>query len=249
MSIPVLLYYKLIPLSNLDQIMAEQRQLCEGLGLKGRILISTEGINGTVAGERDSIEKYKEFMWSNANFSGTIFKESLSDTNPFPKLKVKVRSEIISLYAKVDLTNRAPYISPTELHNLYESGEEFYIIDTRNTYESVEGTFEGSIAPDMNHFRELPKKVKDLADLKNKKVVTFCTGGIRCEKAATYLKQKGFEDVYQLEGGIVNYIMQYPEKYFKGDCYVFDDRMRLTQDEIAKHGVISPDPQFQAQLS
>jgi UPF0176 protein len=242
----VLLYYKFVEISNPQEVADWQRALCQRLSLKGRILVGVEGINGTVAGEREAIEEYKKEVWANSYFFDLIFKESQADGNPFPKLKVKVRAEIISIHhEKVTVAERAPYISPDQLEKLFASDEEFYIVDTRNNYESIEGTFEGAITPNIEHFRHLSKEVDSLKSLKNKKIVTCCTGGIRCEKASALLRQEGFSEVYQLEGGIVSYIMKYPNSHYKGDMYVFDDRMRLTQQEIATNGVISRAPQSQ----
>jgi UPF0176 protein len=245
MDFVVLLYYSFTPIADPQAFAQDQRSLCLSLGLKGRILIGGEGLNGTVAGTAEATNAYKEALWADTRFQAMEFKESHSAAIPFPKLKIKVRQEIISLHDEfLDLDNRGKYISPEELQKLYEGGEEFYIVDARNNYESNEGSFKDAVTPDINHFRELPAMIEDFAELKDKKVVTYCTGGIRCEKATALLKQKGFSEVYQLHGGIVSYIMQYPNQYFQGDCYVFDDRMRVTQEELATRGAVSRFPQF-----
>ena len=244
MVFTVLLYYHFVPIENPEELVTQQRALCEKLELKGRILIGEEGINGTVAGLPEQIEAYKQGVWEDPRFTTMVFKESKAETMPFPKLKIKLRPEIISLHQEVRVKHAADsYRTPEQLHALYESGEEFYLLDARNKYESDEGGFKGAVLPAINHFRELPKILDSIKDLRDKKIVTYCTGGIRCEKASALLQEYGFDKVYQLEGGIVSYIMQYPDTYFEGDCYVFDDRMRLTQQEIAKNGAISQAPQ------
>ena len=246
MEFVVLLYYAFVPISDPTQFMDSQLELCTNLGLKGRILVGDEGVNGTVSGPSEATQAYKEVMWADERFLTMEFKESCSDVVPFPKLKVKARAEIISLHdASLDLEDKGEYISPDNLHALYQTGEEFYILDARNNYESIEGSFKGAVTPDINHFRDLPGVINAYDELKGKKIVTYCTGGIRCEKASALLRQRGFKDVYQLEGGIVSYIMKYPNTNFEGDCYVFDDRMRLTQEEIATHGAVSRAPQCQ----
>lgn len=238
----VLLYYKFVDISNSSDVVKEHQELCASLNLKGRVLIGSEGINGTVAGLRDEIETYKESMWKNPLFLDISFKESNSQENPFPKLQVKERTEVISLSkGKLSVKDGGEHISPTQLKELYDSGEEFYVFDTRNNYESIEGAFKDSITPNIDNFRDLPKALRNFKELKDKKIVTVCTGGIRCEKATVVFKKQGFTNVSQLDGGIVNYIHQYPGEYFEGDCYVFDNRMRLTQEQIAE-GTISSSP-------
>jgi UPF0176 protein len=246
MPYTVLLYYKFTQIENPEQFRKAHVQACLELGLTGRILVGDEGLNGTVAGLPDQTEAYKALLWADPRFEDMVFKESLSEANPFPKMKVKARKEIISLYEdRVTVQEKSEYVTPDQLQALYESGEEFYVFDTRNTYETIEGTFEGAVAPEIDNFRELPKVLDQFSELKDKKVVTVCTGGIRCEKASALLKQNGFSDVYQLEGGIVSYIHKYPDAHFEGDCYVFDDRMRLSQKEIAE-GKISLSPKTTA---
>jgi UPF0176 protein len=244
-SYTVLLYYAFlhIPEWEAKGLWQSQKELTTQLGLKGRILIGEEGINGTVAGDLESIQAYKQACWGHELLKDIVFKESSAHSVPFPKMKVKYRKEIITLQQDaVRQQDAAPYITPDQLHALYQSGQEFYIIDTRNDYEWQEGTFVDALTPAIANFRELPQVVQDYTDLKEKKVVTVCTGGIRCEKASALFRQYGFTDVYQLEGGIVSYIQQYPNQYYQGDCHVFDDRMRLTQAEIAQHGRLSLPP-------
>lgn len=239
MNYRVLLYYKFVTIADPQEVLEEQREFCNSLELKGRILIGEEGINGTVAGTPEHIKEYQEAMWGSPYFKDIVFKESDSEIQPFPKMSIKVRSEVITIQRKkVAVENGGEHISPDGLEALYESGEEFYVFDTRNNYESIEGAFKDSITPDIDNFRELPKALNKFKELRDKKIVTVCTGGIRCEKATVIFKEKGFKNVYQLDGGIVNYINKYPGRYFEGDCYVFDDRMRLSQEEIAE-GVIS----------
>jgi len=245
----VLLYYHFVHIDDAESFWRDHKKLCQDLDLKGRILIASEGLNGTVAGTSENIALYKKILWQDSRFATMTFKESPAETVPFQKLKIKLRPEVISLHQDVPLDPhaRGEYISPAELEALYNSNEEFYIVDARNVYESDVGAFNGAILPEIQNFRELPDSVASLSELRHKKVVTYCTGGIRCEKASSLLKNKGFQDVYQLEGGIVSYLMQFPNSNFQGSCYVFDDRMQLTQDEIARHGSVSRRLEYQEQ--
>lgn len=228
--IDVLLYYKFVEIADPEFEVLQHKLVCAGIGLTGRILIANEGINGTVAGTRAQLKAYINYMNAHPLFADVVFKRTPAGKLPFHKLIVKYRDEIITLGKKVDLQNTAPYVEPEKLHAMYENGEDFVVVDMRNDYEHRVGRFEGSVEPGTAKFYELPEKVENLKDLKGKKVVTVCTGGIRCEKASALLKEEGFEDVYQLEGGIVKYLEKYPDGHFKGKNFVFDDRMVTNTD-------------------
>lgn len=209
-----------------------QRELCEKLGLKGRIIVASEGINGTVEGERENTEKYIAAMREDARFADIHWKRSEGTGSAFPKLSVKTRKEIVSLHLEdggvcdIDPNQiTGIHLKPEELHEWIRTGKEFFIVDMRNAYEHKVGHFEGSILPAMENFRDLPKLVKEISHLKNKTVLTVCTGGVRCEKASGFLITQGFTDVYQLDGGIVSYMERYPNEDFKGKLYVFDGRV------------------------
>lgn len=225
----VLLYYKYVQIEEPWVVQKEQVALCEKLNLKGRIIVAKEGINGTVEGLTKDTEKYAKAMQKSKYFKGISFKKSEGTGNAFRKLSVKARSEVVSARL-VDLNpneTTGKYISADELHAWFESKKEFYIVDMRNDYEYSSGHFEGFIPSGIHNFYNLPDVLPRLAHLKNKTVVTVCTGGIRCEKASGFLVENGFNDVYQLKDGIHTYMEKYPNKHFKGKLYVFDNRLTV----------------------
>jgi UPF0176 protein len=222
----VLLYYKYVHLADPEAERLAQRALCERLGLKGRILLGAEGINGTVAGTREATDEYRAAMAAHPAFADIEYKVDQYDANPFPRLRIKVRPEIVSLGVDVDLKNTAKHVSPAEFNELLKDPD-VILFDARNNYESAIGKFKGAITPDINLFKDLPEALKQYEDLKTKKIVTYCTGGIRCEKASAYMKEQGFQDVSQLDGGIIKYAQAYPDAAWEGECFVFDDRMSV----------------------
>lgn len=228
----VLLYYKYVRILDPEAEKERQKNLCEKFDLLGRIIVASEGINGTVEGLLEDTEKYIEEMQKDPRFSDIHWKRSAGTGDAFPKLSVKTRPEIVSLglesfgVCDVDPSQTTGvHLKPEELHQWIKEDKEFYIVDMRNAYEHKLGYFEGSVLPPMKNFRDLPKVVKQLAHLKNKTVLTVCTGGVRCEKASGFLITQGFTDVYQLDGGIVSYMERYPNEDFKGKLYVFDGRI------------------------
>ncbi len=227
----ILLYYKYTQIDDPDRVRREHRLLCEKLGLTGRILIATEGINGTVEGLKENTQKFIDEVTCDPRFATMNFKRSEGTGSAFPKLSVKVRSEIVSGHLGADDVNPAvitgKYLSPEELHSWIHGNKEFFIIDMRNDYEHEVGFFKNSILPQLKHFSDLPNILPKLAHLKNKTVVTVCTGGVRCEKASGFLVKHGFTDVYQLHNGIVSYMEKYPEEDFVGKLYVFDGRITM----------------------
>lgn len=238
--IHVLLYYKYVPIENPEQERIAHLALCNELGIKGRVILSSEGINGTVAGEEDAIEKYKEYMHHHPLFSDTIFKEDISEKNVFPRLQIRVRKEVVSLQCDdVALSDSASYIEPEDLKQLIESDEEFYLVDARNDYETKVGKFKNAVTLPIRNFRDLPKAVEEISHLKHKRIITYCTGGIRCEKASALLKEEGFENVEQLHGGIIAYGKKFPTGDFQGKCYVFDERITVEVNSPAYQSVIA----------
>jgi UPF0176 protein len=228
----VLLYYKYVEIEDPEKIRIMQRALCEHFDLKGRILISQEGINGTVAGLTAAVDEYIRETEKLPEFKEMEWKVSWADEQVFPKLKVVVRDEIVTLGEKkqgkdVSLENKAHYIEPEELLELYEKNEDFVILDARNLYEAEIGKFKNALVPPIDNFREFPEFAKTLEKYKDKNVVTYCTGGIRCEKASAYLREKGFEKVRQLHGGIHEYGQKAGGKYFEGEMFVFDKRLHM----------------------
>ncbi|MBA3679220.1 rhodanese-related sulfurtransferase [Candidatus Saccharibacteria bacterium] len=237
-TISVLLYYKFVNIKDPVFEVLQHKLVCDGIGLKGRILIAEEGINGTVAGTSAQLKQYTSYMDAHPLFSDIVFKRSSAGKMPFPKMIVKYRSEIVTLGKKVDMKKTGKYLKPQELHELFENNKDMVVVDMRNNYEYEVGRFEGAVQPDTTKFFELPEKVKNLKINKDKKVVTYCTGGIRCEKATALLAEEGFEDVYQLEGGIVKYLEQYPDGHFVGKNFVFDDRMVTNTDTPSGQNVL-----------
>jgi UPF0176 protein len=232
----ILLYYKYVPLSNPEKIRADQLELCKDLNIKGRILISQEGINGTVAGKPTEIDAYMTATQQIAGLEDMDWKISWADEQVFPKLKVRVRDEIVTLGLKrglkrngkdVLLSQKADYIEPQELRALYDSGRDFLIIDARNFYEAKVGKFANAIVPPITNFREFPQFVESIKKDKDKEIITYCTGGVRCEKASAYLKEQGFTNVRQLHGGIHEYSTLADGKHFEGEMFVFDKRLHV----------------------
>ncbi len=234
----IILYYKYTHIENPEALMLWHRGVCEALELKGRIIIAHEGINGTLEGTTANTIKYRELLRNIhrdnpqkglGNFSDIEFKDSVGTGDAFPKLKIKVRPEIVSLHLGEDdvdpreLTGK--HLPPAELKKWYEKGEDFVVVDMRNDYEFDVGHFKNSINPKLENFRDLPKVLNDLENIKDKKVLTVCTGGVRCEKASGYLLKKGFKDVYQLHGGMHKYMEAFPGEDFLGTLYTFDGRV------------------------
>ena len=244
----IILFYKYVRIQDPEAVVFWQKEICERLGLKGRCIVATEGINATFEGTTEKIKEYVKELEKDERFRNTHFKLSAGTGNAFPKLSIKVRKEIVSLHlgtCDIDPNQiTGIHLKPEELHewlNPPAGGQvkEFYIIDMRNVYEHKVGHFENSILPPVENFRDLPKVVEQIAHLKNKTVLTVCTGGVRCEKASGFLITQGFTDVYQLDGGIVSYMEKYPNEDFQGKLYVFDGRVSMgfyTDDE--KHKIV-----------
>jgi UPF0176 protein len=240
----VLLFYKYVDIKNPTRLMVEQKELCHILKLKGRMIIAHEGINATLEGTTPNIVAYVEELKNDPRFEDVHFKKSEGTGESFPKLSVKVRPEIVSAHLKNSDLNpnniTGKYLKPDELHEMFQGNEEFYIVDMRNGYEQKSGYFRGSINSEFNNFRDLPTIKEKLKSLKDKKIVTVCTGGIRCEKASGYLVNEGFDDVYQLQGGIHSYMEKFPGEDWLGKLYVFDKRILIdfTKGPDKQHEVV-----------
>ena len=225
---------------NVEQAKQAQLDLCNELSLTGRVLLAKEGINGTVCGLVDDVASYVDAMNKHTFFDGMDFK--WADVDPayeyFPKLQVKIRDEIVRL--DIDPAHLTPHqggkhLTPEQVHQLMsDADEDFVILDTRNDYEWRVGAFEGAIKPDIKTFREFPQYIEDHLDkFKDKKVLMYCTAGVRCERATAVLNEKNVaKEVYQIEGGIQRYVEKYPDGYFRGKNYVFDNRIavKVTDD-------------------
>lgn len=224
-------FYKFVPLIDYQDMKEPLLAAMKEHEILGTILLASEGINGGMAGTPDNIAKFYEYLRSFSSFSDLTFKESYDDFMPFEKAKVKLRKEIVTLgVTGIDpLQETGTRIYPKEWNQLI-SDPEVLVVDTRNTYEYELGSFKNAINPETENFRDFPTYVeKHLMDKKDKKIAMFCTGGIRCEKSTAYLMSLGFKDVYQLEGGILNYFKETSsnESLWEGGCFVFDERITI----------------------
>lgn len=239
----ILLYYKFVPIENPDVFAKEHLDFCRSLELLGRIIIAPEGINGTLSGTVLQTEAYIKKMHRDSRFANMEFKIDASDEHVFKRLSAKARKEIVTFgLDRIDPTQlTGKYLEPSEFYNALQDPEAV-IIDARNDYEYDLGHFQRAIRPDVETFKEFPDWVRqNLSRLKNKKILTYCTGGIRCEKFSGFLLQEGFRDVYQLHGGIVNYSKDPKVKgrLFDGKCYVFDERIAVRVNFTEEEKVIS----------
>ena len=228
----VLLYYKYVKIEDPVRESASHRELCNSLGLKGRILFAHEGINGTVSGTIEATTEYMRIMHQDPRFADLWFKIDEEEDHVFRKIFVRPKKELVTFRLEQDvnpLERTGTYLEPKEWRSLMDDPDAV-IIDARTDYEWDLGHFEGAIRPPVDSFKDFPTWVREnLADVKDKKVMTYCTGGIRCEKFSAFLLQEGFKDVYQLHGGIVNYGKDSEVKgeKFEGMCYVFDERVSV----------------------
>ncbi len=245
----IILFYKYVRIEDPAAVKIWHDEMCGRLGLTGRCIIASEGINATFEGAEENIREYVKELEKDPRFLNIHFKYSAGTGKAFPKLSVKVRKEIVSLHlgtCDIDPNQvTGTHLKPEELHAWIKTGREFYIVDMRNAYEHKVGHFEGSILPPIENFRDLPKVVAQISHLKNKTVLTVCTGGVRCEKASGFLITQGFTDVYQLSGGIVSYMERYPNEDFQGKLYVFDGRVTMGPAALAGAGFYTDDSKHQ----
>jgi UPF0176 protein len=225
--------YRFIDLDDRDELRQPFRYVCEKLNLKGTILLSKNGINFFLAGKQDSIDSYIEFLESDDRFIGIPLKISYTDYQPFRRMLVRLKKEIIALgmdeIRPLDYTGEN--IKPLEFKKILDNDEEVIIVDTRNEYETRVGVFENAIDLNLSTFKDFPKAIQNLPEeYKKKQIVMYCTGGIRCEKASVVMMNAGFENVKQLEGGILGYFEETDGSYWKGDCFVFDQRVAVDTD-------------------
>lgn len=223
----VISFYKYVLVDNPEALQEQLRKYCEEHAILGRILLGKEGLNGAVSAKKEQIQAFKRFLQQNPLFSGLTFREQDYHENAYHKLVVKVRNEICAFGAEVDVVkNKGKHLAPAELQRWYEQQQDFIIVDARNNYEYLVGRFRNALNLEIDNFRDFPQAaVKQLTPIKNKKIVLYCTGGIRCEKASAYLSEQGFLEVYQVDGGIINYVNQFPNANWEGGLFVFDDRL------------------------
>jgi UPF0176 protein len=227
--------YKFVHIADIDALSPELKQQCDALGLKGTILIAPEGVNIFLAGSRQAIDTIVAYLKSDPRFADLEPKESFSHTQPFKKMWVKKKKEIITMNRPViePEKGRAPAVSAETLiewldQGVDDEGREVVLMDTRNAFEVDHGTFNNAIDYRITKFSEFPAVVEEKAtEFKGKTVVTFCTGGIRCEKAAIVMDKAGYEKVLQLDGGILKYFEKVGGKHYTGGCFVFDERLAL----------------------
>lgn len=224
--------YKFIKLENFKDLREPLAQVCQKHNIKGTLLLAQEGINGTIAGVRADIDSVLNYLKKDPRLADLEHKESQAESNPFYRMKVRLKKEIVTLgVSSVDPTQTVgTYVDPVHWNELLNDPD-VYLIDTRNDYEAQIGTFKGAYNPNTQHFRQFPDFVKKMLDpQKHKKIAMFCTGGIRCEKASSFMLQQGFQEVYHLKGGILKYLETVPEKesLWQGDCFVFDQRVSVT---------------------
>lgn len=226
----ILLYYKYVPIENHEEFAKEHLAFCKELGLKGRILVAYEGINGTVSGTVEQTEIYMNTMHANPLFKDMVFKIDEADEHAFKKMFVRPRPELVTFRLEEDINPNelsGKRLKPKEFLEALED-EEVIVLDGRNYYEFDVGHFRNAIRPEVDSFREFPEWIREnLSQHKDKKILTYCTGGIRCEKLSGFLLREGFKDVAQLDGGIATYSKD-PEvkgKLFDGKMYVFDERI------------------------
>lgn len=234
----ILLYYKFSPLPDPEAVKLWQKALCEGLNLKGRILVSKHGLNGTVGGDMDDLKAYIKATKQYPGFKDTVFKWSDGSRDDFPRLSVKARKEIVAFDAgdelKVDengVVGGGKHLKPKDIHKLIEErGDEVVFFDGRNAHEAAIGKFKNAIVPDTHTSRDFIRELESgkYDDIKDKPIVTYCTGGIRCEILSSLMKNRGFNEVYQIDGGIVKYGEAYGDDgLWEGSLRVFDDRMTV----------------------
>ena len=222
--------YKFEPLVDPIDLVSLYQKKCDELELKGTMLISKNGINFSLAGTQQATDTIIAFLEEDNRFLNIPLKVTYSETQPFRRMKVRLKKEIISLGHK-DINPReltGERITPKELKNLLDNKEDVLVLDTRNEYETRVGKFENAIDLNLDTFRDFPEAIESLPEeYKDKQIVMYCTGGIRCEKASAVMMKAGYADVKQLEGGVLDYFKETGGEYWEGDCFVFDERVAL----------------------
>lgn len=242
----ILLYYKFTPIADPEAVKLWQKTLCDGLNLRGRILVSKHGLNGTVGGEMDDLKKYIKETKKFAGFKDIVFKWSDGGREDFPRMSVKARRELVGFQNsdsefEVDengVIGGGQHLKPAQVHELVEKyGDDVVFFDGRNEHEAKIGKFKNAVVPNTNTSRDFIAELESdkYDDIKDKKVITYCTGGIRCEVISAMMKKRGFKDVYQIDGGIVKYGEAYGDDgLWEGSLRVFDNRMTVDFSDHAK---------------
>ena len=225
--------YKFIPITDRKSLQGKIQKHSNKLGLKGTVLISEKGLNFSIAGEHKAIQDFVKFLRSDKRFSDIDIKTTYNDYQPFRKMLVRIKKEIISMgIDEIDpFTFTGEKITPKELQDKLNNNEDIVLLDTRNEYEVRLGTFEDAVDLNLDSFRDFPNKIMSLDQkMKNKEIVMFCTGGVRCEKASALMLKNGFKNVKQIDGGVIKYFEDTGGSYWNGDCFVFDDRVALDKN-------------------
>lgn len=230
----ILLYYCYTQIDDPEKFREEHHRFCLENGILGRIIVAEEGLNGTVSGLKSDCEVYMAYLKADPRFASIDFKVEESETHAFQKLHVRVKPEIVhsSLRHINPVQRTGQHLSPEEFKQLKNS-DDVVILDVRSNYEHMMGRFKGALTLDIENFRDFPEKVKEIKQkLEGKKILTYCTGGIKCEKASAYLLEQGFDNVYQLHGGIIKYGIEAGGEDFEGKCYVFDNRVAVDVNKV-----------------
>lgn len=229
----VLLYYCYTQIDNPEQFREEHHLFCLENNLRGRIIIAEEGLNGSVSGTKEDCEKYMSYVKADYRFDSLEFKIEDMYDHAFQKLHVRVKPEIVhSGFKHINPNERTGiHLEPNEF-KIMKDQEDVVVLDCRSNYEHNLGKFKGAVTMDIDNFRDIPDHLEELQQYKDKKVITYCTGGIKCEKASAYLLEQGFENVYQLHGGIIKYGIEEGGEDFDGKCYVFDNRIGAEVNKV-----------------
>lgn len=226
-------FYKFTPIAEPEKIKEKLTEFADKKKIKGLVILGTEGINSTSSAQtHEDLQAFKSFVTTELGFGDITFKDSVSEIAPFKRFSIKIRDEIVTLGAP-DLHPDKEinhHLSPEEWDNVIKSDPNAVVIDTRNWYETKIGTFKNALTPGIDKFTEFCDWVDDQKFPKDKKMLIFCTGGIRCEKGIYEMQRRGYSEVYQLEGGILNYLQQKPNQEFEGECFVFDHRVAVDQN-------------------
>jgi UPF0176 protein len=241
----IILFYKFVPIADTETVMFWQRSLCEKLGLRGRIIVSTQGINATLGGDLKNLKYYTREMKAHSLFNGITYKWSNGTGDDFPKLRVKIKDELVAFGAADEvivgvngIKNGGTHLKPDAVHKLVEEkGDDVIFYDGRNMYEAQIGRFKNTVIPKTKTSRDFIDDIErgEISKYKNRPIVTYCTGGIRCEILSAMMKNRGYTDVYQIDGGIVKYGEKYKDEgLWEGKLFVFDDRMQMGFSDKAK---------------
>lgn len=235
MNFHITAFYRFLKITDDLQSLKEKiRRKAEELNLTGLMILGPEGVNSTTAAPSlEALDSYKQFLKDLFQTTDLNFKDSNSEKPPFRKFVIKIRDEIVTLGTPElvpDMSQNNHHLTPTQWNEMLKSDDEPVVIDTRNWYEYKIGSFKGALNPNIDKFTDFPKYLDEKKISKDKKMMIFCTGGIRCEKGIMELQRQGYKNVYQLEGGILKYLEEYPNDQFVGECFVFDHRVAIDQD-------------------